>query len=94
LISMRTKEALAVRRAEGVILGRRKGSCVKQQMLRQQRLPILKLLQADCSLAEICRTFDVSVKTFHRFRHDDSEIDTAYRSAHSDRISRTKVDFA
>lgn len=29
LISMRTKEALALKRAEGVILGRKKGSCPK-----------------------------------------------------------------
>lgn len=79
LISMRTKEALAVRRAEGVILGRRKGSCVKQQLLTRQREQVLEMLRSNCSLAEICRTLDVSIKTFHQFRHTDFEVDEIYR---------------
>ena len=33
LISMRTKEALALRKAEGVVLGRRKGSITKTKIL-------------------------------------------------------------
>ena len=41
LISMRTREALAARRAEGVVLGRRKGSCVKQQSLGRRRDEIM-----------------------------------------------------
>ena len=45
LISMRTREALAARRAEGVVLGRRKGSCVKQQSLGRRRDEIMEMLR-------------------------------------------------
>lgn len=38
LISMRTKEALARRKAEGVVLGRRKGSFTKLNVLVENRL--------------------------------------------------------
>ena len=38
LISLRTKEALALRKAEGVILGRRKGSCTKMKILKNKIL--------------------------------------------------------
>lgn len=79
LISMRTKEALAVRRAEGVLLGRRKGSCVKQQLLNRRREHLLEMLRNNCSLAKICRTLDVSIKTFHQFRLTDFEVDETYR---------------
>lgn len=79
LISIRTKEALAVRRAEGMVLGRRKGSCVKQQLLNRQREHILEMLRNNCSQVEICRTLNVSIKTFHQFRLTDFEVDETYR---------------
>ena len=79
LISMRTREALAVRRADGVVLGRRKGSCVKQQMLLERRDEVVKMLRGDCTLTALCRRFDVSPKTFHRIRQTDPEIDSLYR---------------
>lgn len=44
LISMRTKEALALRKAEGVVLGRRKGSCTKQNYLIQHQKEIIQML--------------------------------------------------
>lgn len=79
LISMRTKEALAARRADGVVLGRRKGSCVKQQALQRERAAVLRMLHDGRPLAEICRHFGVSPKTFHRFRAQDREVDEAWR---------------
>lgn len=80
LISMRTKEALAARRANGVTLRRRKGSCVKQRLLHERRDAVTALLREGAPLIEICRQFDVSAKTFHRFRQADGEIDRLYRS--------------
>lgn len=66
LISMRTKEALALRRAEGVTLGRIKGSCVKQQILTKNRDEIAH------TVAAICKTYGVSRDTFRVFRSQDS----------------------
>lgn len=79
LISMRTREALAARRADGVVLGRRKGSCVKLQWLERCRPVLLERLRAGETLTNICREFDVSPKTFHRYRRLDHDIDALYR---------------
>lgn len=45
LISMRTKEALALRKAEGVILGRKKGSITKLKILLDNELEIIDRLK-------------------------------------------------
>lgn len=45
LISMRTKEALALRKAEGVILGRKKGSITKLKILIDNELEIIDRLK-------------------------------------------------
>ena len=67
LISMRTKEALAVRRAEGVQLGRRKGSCVKLQHLQSHTSDIEQMLQKGWPVSRICRTLKVSRYTWYRY---------------------------
>lgn len=67
LISIRTKEALAVRRAEGVQLGRRKGSCVKLQHLQSHTSDIEQMLQKGWSVSRICRTLKVSRYTWYRY---------------------------
>lgn len=87
LISIRTKEALAARRADGITLGRRKGSCVKQQLLREQRERLLDMLHGEHTLSDICRTFRVSPQTFHRFRRTDPAVDTAYTHRRSPRAT-------
>lgn len=74
LISMRTKEALALRRAEGVTLGRRKGSCSKQRILNENRNEILLQLRRGCTIAAICHDYGVSRDTFRTFRSRDSDI--------------------
>ncbi len=68
LISMRTKEALAVKKAEGVILGRRKGSCVKQEYLHKHSREIEEMLCNGWTIARICRHLKVSRDTFYKFR--------------------------
>src|SRR5699024_11590927 len=60
LISMRTKEALALRKAEGTVLGRKKGSYTKTHVLIENRRIIIGMLKRDCSVADICRRFDIS----------------------------------
>lgn len=78
LISMRTKEALALRKAEGVTLGRRKGSCTKQNHLARHRTEIIKLLNENHSVAELCRRFEVSRDTFIQFRKRDPSVHQAW----------------
>lgn len=68
LISMRTREALALRREQGVILGRRRGSYTKLQILIDKRTEIVSALNRGSSIAAICRTYGVSRDTFKRFR--------------------------
>lgn len=68
LISMRTREALALRREQGIVLGRRKGSYTKLQQLIDDRMKIVRMMNCGKSIAAICREYDVARNTFDRFR--------------------------
>lgn len=68
LISMRTREALALRKAEGVILGRRKGSFTKLNILIDNRREVVGMLQNGKTIASICRHYDVSRDTFNNLK--------------------------
>ncbi len=74
LISMRTKEALALRKANGVVLGRRKGSCTKLNILENNLDEVREMLLAHHTVLEICRHFGISRETFNRFRRSHQEI--------------------
>lgn len=67
LISMRTKEALARRKQEGVLLGRRKGDNPKLQLLHENRRYILKQARNGAKHAKLAREFGVSRTTMFRF---------------------------
>ena len=77
LISMRTREALAQRKAAGVKLGRRKGSCTKLNMLLENRGLILRLLDEGHSVTRICGRFGVSRDTFSALRRMDPDVGRA-----------------
>lgn len=88
LISMRTREALALRRSEGVVLGRRKGSCVKQHILSQNREQIVQQLDQGQTLTSICKAFGVSRDTFHSFRRRDCRVDEAFVRSRQMRVRK------
>ena len=88
LISMRTKEALALRKAEGVVLGRRKGSCTKQNYLIQHQKEIIQMLDEDYSIADLCHRFCVSRDTFIRFRKRYPSVHQAWEKKEKRRISK------
>ena len=67
LISMRTKEALARRRQEGVKLGRKKETCPAMRVLRENKRRLIKDAQRGVSCSELARQMGVSRTTMHRF---------------------------
>lgn len=69
LISMRTKEALDLRRRQGITLGRRKGSYQKFNVLEENREKVDEALANGVPIASICRKYKVSYSTFYRFMH-------------------------
>lgn len=67
LISARTKEALAVKRAKGVRLGRPEGSSPKMAVLVRNIEPIREMLREGAAYRTVARQYDVSLCTFNRF---------------------------
>jgi DNA invertase Pin-like site-specific DNA recombinase len=67
LISQRTKEALARKKAEGVILGRPKGSKSKVRKLSGQEAEIKALLDKKVSKSAIARILGVHRLTVTEF---------------------------
>ena len=63
LISSRTKEALANKKAQGIILGRPQGSSPKMDILEKNSEVITKLLDNKIPYVQIARLFDVSIGT-------------------------------
>lgn len=67
LISMRTKEALAIRKANGVILGRPKGSGKQSRRLEQNRKEILLRLENGESVVALASSYSVSRSTLYAY---------------------------
>lgn len=68
LISIRTKEALENRRAEGKHLGRPFGSSSKQNILVSHKESIRQMINDKETILQICKLYGVSRTTFNRFR--------------------------
>lgn len=81
LISMRTKE----------VLGRRKGSFTKLNVLVENRLAVIRMLDEDRSVAQICRRYDLSRDTFDRFRRQCPSVREAFERKEARRAARFAV---
>ena len=90
LISMRTREALALRRAEGMVLGRRHGSYTKMNVLIKNRQVVIAMLNKGKSINDICKHFDLSRDTFAKFRMKYPSVQKALDKKEQLRISRFK----
>lgn len=78
LISQRTKEAMALRKAEGKHMGRIKGSGLKMNALISQKSEIIEIINStNRSLNSISKEFGVSSRTFHRFKELDQDVSRA-----------------
>lgn len=74
LISIRTKEALALRKAEGIKLGRPFGSCPQSNILRDDKKLIKKLIEENVPYHQIAFKYKVSLCTFKRFVKSEIKI--------------------
>lgn len=78
LISMRTKEARPPE-SRGCRPWSEKGSYTKMNVLIENRKVIVGMLKRNCTIADICRRFDISRDTFMKFRSRYKEIDKAMK---------------
>lgn len=67
LISARTKEALATKKAQGIVLGRKVGFCPKMQILMENREEILCKYSGGTSISHLCKQYGVSTGTMYKF---------------------------
>lgn len=67
LISLRTREALAMRKAGGVILGRPKGNSKQQQILSEHKQDILERMERGETIASIAKSFSMARGTIYSF---------------------------
>lgn len=68
LISLRTKEALALRKSEGKVLGRPKGSSPKLRILQENEQQINELLASGYPIRSICCKYGVSKDTWYKYK--------------------------
>ena len=73
LISMRTKEALELRRKMGVTLGRPHGTTPKLNILINNKIEIEAMLADEASIASICKRYGVSRGTFKKYQQLERE---------------------
>ena len=83
LISLRTREALAARKANGAVLGRKAGSCTKRNILMKNKEKVLRMLREGQSIKSICEHFELSRETFNKFRKLDRDISRAITARRS-----------
>lgn len=69
LISQRTKEALAAKRMEGVVLGRPVGSSRKWESFLQNHVEIEDFLKKGESLSSVARKYGLHRNTLYKYLH-------------------------
>lgn len=67
LISARTKEALAYKKSQGIVLGRPKGASMKMQILIQNKMIIKEMIDNKVPITELARQYKVSRGTLYKF---------------------------
>lgn len=70
LVSVRTKDALALMKDSGKRLGRPKGSDSKRLYLDAHKDEVVDMLENGQSVAAICEHFNVSKNTYYKFKRN------------------------
>lgn len=70
LISTRTKEALAARKEQGIVLGHRAGDCPKMGYLMRNRSAIVQAYDDGMSISRLCKDYRVARGTMTKFLKD------------------------
>lgn len=70
LISQRTKEALAVKRLEGIKLGRPPGSSKKKEEFLKNLKDIRKMMESGHSMSRIAKFYGIHRNTLRRYLQD------------------------
>ncbi len=70
LISTRTKEALAARKEQGIVLGHRTGDCPKMEYLMRNRSAIVQAYDGGMSISRLCEDYRVARGTMSKFLKD------------------------
>ena len=89
LISMRTKEALALRRSEGIVLGRKKGSYTKFQILIDNRNSVINMLKEGKTITYICQHYNLSRDTFEKFKKKYPTVATILKAKDRKKLKKT-----
>ena len=74
LISQRTKEALARKKAEGIVLGRPKGRKSSKTKLTGKTDYIISMLNQGVNKTKVCRMLKISRNTLYRFIYNEKII--------------------
>lgn len=70
LNSQRTREAMAIRKAQGMHMGRKHGSSPKMEYLNSQRHQIQAKLDSGTQVMQICKEYGIAYGTFKKFREE------------------------
>lgn len=79
LISQRTKEALALRKSQGIKLGRQTGVAPKLKILREHSDDVCSMIKNGYSIEAVCVHYKVSRSTFRNFRFENENLDKLLR---------------
>lgn len=90
LISQRTKEALAARKAEGKHIGRKHGSDYTYQNASKKVSEILLEIETGLTISLICKKFEFSRFVFDKLRVNNSQIDIAIKNRNESKGNRWK----